>query len=323
MLPSRCPASIIPAVTHDPSPGTPPPSRGAAVWLRALRPQQWFKNALVLLPLGLSHQVADVTKLSAGLLAVVVFCFASSAAYVLNDILDRHADREHPAKRRRPFASGALPAGVGWVLIPALLAAAFAPAGLLLPVRFVGYLLAYWVATNLYSLWLKSRMLVDVLVLAGLYTLRIRAGGEAVDVVVSPWLMGMSVFLFSSLALVKRYTELLETRDVDDDTPLRGRGYRVDDADVLLAFGAACGAVSVLVLALYIHSEDVRKLYANPEALWLACPLLLYWIARVWMLARRRRLDADPVVFALTDRVSWIAAVGVVSAMVLAKRPFW
>lgn len=288
--------------------------------LRALRPQQWIKNALLLLPLLLSHQVTNTAKLAAGLLAVVVFCFVSSSAYILNDILDRRADAAHPSKRHRPFASGALSPAFGFSLIPVLLLAAFVPATLLLPMGFVGYLFAYWLMTNLYSLWLKSRMLVDVIVLAGLYTLRIRAGGEAVEVVVSPWLMGMSVFLFSSLALLKRYTELLATRDADDPTPLLGRGYRAEDADVLLAFGAACGAVSVLVLALYIHSEDVRKLYANPEVLWLVCPLLLYWIARVWMLARRRRLDADPVVFALTDRVSWIAAACVVLVAVLAKR---
>lgn len=294
-------------------------SRGSAL-LRALRPQQWAKNALVLLPLLLSHQVNDITKLWSGMFAVVVFCFASSSAYILNDILDRRSDAAHPTKRHRPFASGALSPATGIATIPVLLLAAFVPAVLLLPTGFVGYLLTYWLATNLYSLWLKSRMLVDVIVLAGLYTLRIRAGGEAVDVVVSPWLMGMSVFLFSSLALLKRYTELLATREAADPTPLLGRGYRGDDGDVLLAFGASCGAVSVLVLALYIHSEDVRKLYANPEALWLVCPLLLYWIARLWMLARRRRLDADPVVFALTDRVSWIAAVCVLAVAVLAKR---
>lgn len=314
---------MIRGVSTDPALGSASPSSRVAAVLRTLRPQQWVKNALVLLPLVLSHQFADPAKLPAGLLAVLVFCLASSSAYVLNDILDRHADREHPSKRFRPFASGALSPRLGFFLVPSLLLAAFVPAGLLLPVGFVGYLLGYWVTTNLYSLWLKSRLLVDVIVLAGLYTLRIRAGGEAVDVVVSPWLMGMSVFLFSSLAMVKRYTELRATRSADDDTPLRGRGYRGEDDEVLLAFGAACGVVSVLVLALYIHSEDVRKLYANPEMLWLVCPLLLYWIARVWMLARRGRLDADPVVFALTDRVSWIAAACVVAVSVLAKRGSW
>jgi 4-hydroxybenzoate polyprenyltransferase len=270
--------------------------------LRALRPHQWVKNALVLLPPLLAHaQVQDVWSRAA--VAFVAFCLCASSVYLLNDLLDLHADRAHDRKRLRPFASGELPLGFGLVAAPALLAGAFGLALWLSP-AFAGVLGAYYLVTLAYSLWLKRVALLDVLVLAGLYTVRIVGGGVAAGVIVSQWLLGFSLFLFTSLAFVKRYSEVHGLRRSGRDEA-HGRGYRAGDLELLQTLGTAAGYLAVLVLALYVSSQDVTRLYAHPERLWALVPLILFWVSRVWLLAHRGQMHDDPIVFAIRDRVSY------------------
>lgn len=296
---------------EDNPPGGAGPDKTAAsrstVWsiFRALRVHQWAKNALVVAPLVLSHQLHDRTKLLHTLLAIAIFCLGASAVYVCNDALDVHDDARHATKRRRPFAAGDLPLSMAPLLVLALLALSLLPAYLLLPWRFFLLFVGYLVLSSAYSFYLKRKLLVDVIVLAGLYTLRILAGGAAAEVEVSPWLLAFSIFLFLSLAFAKRYTELA----AQPAGTMRGRGYMTEDLRIIESVGPCSGYLAALVFALYIHSSElVTQLYRHPLLLWLICPLLLYWITRIWFLARRGSLHEDPLQFALTDRVSWYAA---------------
>ncbi len=267
--------------------------------IKELRPHQWAKNVLLAVPLIMAHQASDVAKLSHLLLGFISFSLTASSVYVLNDLLDLQSDRRHPVKRRRPLASGRLSIPMGFGLLAALLGLGLG-ISLFLPPSFTVLLLLYLAISNAYSLYFKRKLLVDVICLAALYTLRILTGGKLVNVEISPWLMSFSMFFFLSLAFVKRYTELVTARDGRTREPgerLSGRGYMLEDIELILALGLCCGMVSVLVLCLYISSPDVLKLYRQPKALWLICPILLYWIARVWFLARRQQMVHDPVIF--------------------------
>ncbi|HVO49235.1 MAG TPA: UbiA family prenyltransferase [Steroidobacteraceae bacterium] len=282
----------------------------AAVW-RALRPHQWSKNVLVFVPLLAAHRATDMLVWLAGLRGFVAFCLCASAVYVVNDLLDLEADRAHPRKCRRPFAAGELSIAAGLLLMLGLLGAGVAVA-VTLPVRFALALGAYLVLTGGYSLVLKRFLLIDAVALAGLYTLRIIAGASAAGIALSFWLLLFAVFLFLSLAFVKRYAELEALRRQQRLQAL-GRGYRVEDLAVLQSFGTAAGYLSVLVLALYINSPDIQALYRHPKVIWMLCVLMLYWISRVWMTAHRGGMHDDPVVYALRDRVS--LGVGVLAAV--------
>jgi len=270
--------------------------------VRALRPHQWAKNALIFAPLLAAHQARSLHQLSAVLMATVAFCLCASSVYILNDLLDLEADRAHPRKSRRPFASGALSIKTGLVLGPLLLLGGVVLAAFL-PGKFQLVFATYYVLTCAYSFDLKGRVIVDTLSLAALYTLRIIAGAAAADVPLSFWMLLFSIFLFLSLAFVKRYAELDSLRR---RARLRaaGRGYHVEDLGVLQSLGSASGYMSVLVLALYINSPEVAALYTRPKMIWLLCVLVLYWISRVWMKAHRGEMHDDPVVFALKDRMS-------------------
>jgi len=280
---------------------------------RALRLHQWLKNLLVLVPLVTAHLLLQPDLLMQALLAFVAFGLCASSVYVLNDLLDLTADRHHPRKRRRPFAAGDVPIILGLLIIPILLAAA-AGLALLLPPAFLGILALYYATTLTYSLHLKQLVLLDVLILAGLYTLRIIAGAAAIGIWPSFWLLAFSMFLFLSLAIVKRYTELLELRGRGGEQP-RGRGYVVGDLAMLAALGGASGYLAVLVLALYINSDSVRELYRQPETIWLLCPILLYWISRIWLITHRGAMHDDPILFAARDRVSYGLLVGCALAL--------
>ena len=291
-----------------------------AAVLRQLRPHQWLKNLLLLLPLALAHQLRDAHKLGAALAAVACFCLAASAVYAFNDLLDRDADRSHPAKRTRPLASGALSAAHGVVLLLVLLAGALVLAPVLVNGRFLAWLAGYVVLATAYSTHLKRRLLVDVLALAALYTLRLLAGGAAAHVEVSKWLLAFSMFLFLSLAFAKRYAELRDAAGRGVSQPA-GRNYSVEDLPVVVSLGTGSGLVSVLVLALYVSSENtpgVKVTFAHPDLLWLLCPLLLYWVSRLWFFATRGKLHHDPVVFAATDAKSWAVAVAAAALVVAA-----
>jgi len=288
-------------------------------WLRdlagALRPHQWAKNLLVFVPLALTPaQAGDPANQLASLLAFVALSLCASAGYVVNDLLDLEADRRHPTKRERPFARGTLSIPFGVALAAGLAAAGFGVAIVATPAAFAAWLAVYLGLALAYSLYVKRLLLLDVLLLAGLYTLRVLAGGAAVDIRLTPWLLAFSLFIFVSLAFVKRYGELRLMAD-RNQTRAAGRAYHVDDLDLVLTLGATSGYLSVLVLCLYINSEDVREQYARVEALWLLVPLFLYWVSRIWFLARRGALPGDPVAFAVRDPVSLVT--GVATGVVL------
>lgn len=296
-------------------------SRIAAV-IRAMRVRQWVKNLLLVLPAVLAHRYGDPAILLSAGLAFLSFSLGASAIYLLNDLLDLDADRDHPVKRHRPFASGALPLELGLILSP-LLAIASLALGAALGGPYLLCLGGYLVLTVLYSMWLKQIALVDVMVLAGLFTLRILAGGAATRITVSEWLLALSMFLFVSLGAVKRYAELRRlartagAEPEDGPRSARGRGYTTADLAVMMPLGLASGYIAVLVMALYVTSDAVVQWYRRPVLLWLVCPLLLYWISRIWLLAQRDRMDEDPVLFAVRDGVTWVIA-ALCAAIVLA-----
>ncbi|UXI69227.1 UbiA family prenyltransferase [Tahibacter amnicola] len=283
-------------------------SRGSLrTWIKALRLHQWLKNLLVFLPLFAGHRVLETVPLLSTVAAFFIFGLCASGVYVLNDLFDLDADRRHPRKRLRPFAAGTLPLQAGLIAAPALTLLAFGLALILSP-AFAGVLAIYYAMTLAYSLWLKRVVMVDVVALAGLYTVRIVGGAVVVGGGLSFWLLAFSMFLFLSLAMLKRYTEL-HAMQLGGKATASGRGYAVDDLPLLQSLGGSSGYLSVLVLALYINSTASEVLYHRPQVLWLLCPLLLYWISRVWIIAHRGAMHDDPVVFALVDRVSRIILV--------------
>ncbi|MCY1041425.1 UbiA family prenyltransferase [Corallococcus sp. bb12-1] len=290
------------------------PPTGWRVWVRALRVHQWAKNALVFVPLLAAHKATQGDMAPHAVLAFVAFSLCASSVYVINDLLDLVSDRRHPTKSRRPFASGDLPIRAGVVLAPVLLGLSAVVALGTLPLSFAALLGVYSVLTLAYSLRLKQVVMLDVLVLAGLYTVRIFGGALAVGVPTSSWLLMFSTFLFLSLALLKRLSEVRRLRQ-SNEVSAHGRGYLAQDYELLASLGTAAGQVSVLVLALYITSKEVTALYGHPERLWLLCPVMLYWVGRIWVLAHRGLVNEDPLIFALRDRVSYV--VGVVAALVL------
>lgn len=275
-------------------------------WLRALRLHQWLKNLLVLVPLLASHRYIYPLAVFHSLIAILCFGLMASGVYMLNDLLDISDDRHHPTKRKRPFAAGTISIKKGIAAVPILTASSLLLAVWLLPPRFAPALVAYLGLTLAYSLTLKRRMVIDVIVLAVLYTLRIIAGGFAISVPLSFWLLAFSMFLFLSLALVKRYAELFQVLAAGSTEKARGRGYWPSDLNMIAALGAASGYMAIMVLALYVNDPGNTQLYAQPKLIWFACPLLLMWVSRVWMLAHRGHMNEDPLVFAVRDRVSLV-----------------
>ncbi|MEX3784489.1 UbiA family prenyltransferase [Paraburkholderia sp. BR14374] len=284
-------------------------------WAKSLRLHQWLKNLLIFVPLLAAHQLSDAALVVSALLAFFAFGVCASSVYLLNDLLDLEDDRHHPTKRKRPLASGALPLVWGAALFPVLLVVGGAIAWFCLPHKFALVLLGYYVLTLAYSLHLKRRVMMDVVVLALLYTTRIIAGSAAIDARLSFWLLAFSMFVFLSLALVKRYAELhaLKERGL---VKSRGRGYVASDLPLISSLGAASGYLSVLVLALYIQDGNTAGLYRHPQYIWVACPLLLYWVSRTWIIAHRGSMHDDPIIFAAKDRSSWLI-------MALCGAVFW
>ncbi len=282
--------------------------------LRALRPHQWAKNSLVFLAMFAGHKLS-LPMFAASLLAFICFCSAASSAYVINDLLDLPGDRVHPRKVRRPFAAGRLAITDGLLLAAALMALTVALASLL-PLRFIAVLAIYVVTTLGYSLLFKRHAIIDVIVLGGLYTIRVVGGVVVTDSHDAQWLLMFSLFLFFALAVVKRCSELVLLRERGlATTP--GRGYRVSDLAVLQPLAAAAGTGAVLVFALYVSSPKVAPLYRHPDWLWLICPLLLYWLSRVQLLSSRGELHDDPVIFAITDRMSWLTVAAIVAVVLV------
>jgi 4-hydroxybenzoate polyprenyltransferase len=280
-----------------------------AALAKALRVHQWAKNLLVFLPLLLAHSFRNAASVLAAVAAFFCFSLTASATYIFNDLLDLESDRVHLNKRKRAFAAGNLSVASGLGISFTLAAVALITAAYL-PRKFLVYLLLYFATTLAYSLSLKKIVLVDVVVLSSLYTIRMLAGSEATHDPVSPWLAAFSIFLFLSLAMVKRFSEL-QNLHARGATPTNARGYFLSDIEQLRSFGTSSAYASIVIFALYINGRDVAALYHHPTRMWLITPLLILWISRVWLLASRGLLDEDPVVFALKDRMSLLLCLGV------------
>jgi 4-hydroxybenzoate polyprenyltransferase len=287
--------------------------------MKAMRPHQWLKNILVFVPVVLTQQMSSAEMLMQSALAFISFSLCASSVYLLNDLLDLPSDRQHPKKRARPFAAGDLPILYGVVAKILLLGTSMLIA-LTLPPYFFPVLVLYYGCTMAYSLWLKRAALLDAVMLAGLYTLRLVAGAAAIFVAPTFWLLAFSMFIFMSLALIKRYSELILVQ-ADGKGTLAGRAYQSVDTDTLAALGAASGYLAVLVLAFYINSDKVYQQYARPEALWLLCPMMMYWISRMWLLTRRGEMHDDPVVFTIRDKRTYVLAALAICAVLTAT--YW
>ncbi|HDS1138048.1 MAG: UbiA family prenyltransferase [Nitrospirae bacterium] len=277
---------------------------GLLTWVKALRVYQWLKNLLVLVPLLTAHRFFDLTSIIDAGVAFLAFGLCASGVYLLNDLLDLTPDRMHPRKRKRPFAAGTLPLLQGLLVAPLITLAGFALALVCSP-AFAAVLLCYYVMTLSYSLKLKRIVMIDVVMLAALYTVRIIGGTVAINSELSFWLLAFSMFVFLSLAMLKRYTELASALASGKEMAI-GRGYSVADLPLVQSLGAAAGYIGVLVFALYINSPESLELYTNPKLLWLLCPILLYWISRMWIVSHRGDMHDDPIVFAAMDRGSQI-----------------
>ena len=293
---------------------------GVRVWLRALRLQQWVKNLLVFLPLLASHRFMEWPLVASTLIAFFAFGLCASSVYIVNDLIDIQNDRAHPRKRHRPFAAGTLSPGAGGVVGLCCLAAAFG-LGLAAGPAFEAWLGVYLAMTLLYTLLLKRKILVDALALAGLYTLRILAGGAAAGIWPGFWLLAFSLFLFLSLAFVKRYSELKIVLQQGRHGAL-GRDYLIADLPLIETLGIVSGFSSVLVMALYINGESIERLYLHQNVVWLTVPVLLYWISRMWVKAHRGEMHDDPVIFAVTDRLSQLSIAVFIGVMVVAGLPW-
>lgn len=284
-------------------------------WFHLIRFHQWAKNLILFVPLVTSHQILSIAHLLDSLAAFVSLSLVASATYIVNDLIDLDHDRAHKTKKLRPLASGAvgIPGGVGLALV--LLVAGASIAAFLPPVFWL--CLALYVAVTLsYSFCLKKIAIIDAIVLAGLYTLRLLVGHAATGVPISVWLLAFSIFLFFSLALVKRFVEIGDFKERSSNSEaIQGRGYCADDYWLVGSLGVSCGVLSVLVLILYVNSPEVRILYSSPLLLMLLAPIFLYWIGRVWFLAARGRMNEDPVLFALRDKASY--AIGLATLFVI------
>ncbi len=285
---------------------------GLRVVIKAIRVHQWAKNSLIFLPLLLAHRTSPDLLLAA-LLAFLCFSLCASGTYIINDLLDIESDRQHPRKRHRAFASGDLSAASGILISLGLLLAAFIGSVFLLPWQFLAWLGFYLVTTLAYSLSLKRVVILDVMVLSALYTLRMLAGAAATRTLISPWLAAFSIFIFLSLAMVKRFSELQNVRTAGT-TLSNGRGYLLNDIEQVRSFGTSSAFASVVVFSVYIGQPEVLGLYHHHQRMWLMTPLMILWLCRVWLLASRGELDEDPVVFALTDKMSLL--MGLVAVLI-------
>ena len=283
-------------------------------YMKCCRPHQWIKNLLVFLPMLAAHELSGEAFYKS-MLAFVAFSLIASGVYILNDLLDLNSDRSHPRKCQRPLASGAVPISLGSVLIIMLLLIGFS-VSFMVNLKFFFILVVYWFMTTFYSLILKREIIVDICTLAGLYTLRILAGGVATDIGLSVWLIAFSIFFFFSLASVKRQAELQDMSN-RGEIVANGRGYQVEDLALFRTISVTSGYMSVMVMSLYINTPTVQILYTFPDLLWCICAVLVYWVTRVVMITHRGQMNDDPVAFALNDRISqlcFISIIGIVLA---------
>ncbi len=276
------------------------------IWLKQIRIHQWSKNLLVFVPLLASHNIYDNNLIHYSVLGFIFFSLCASSVYILNDLVDLESDRMHKNKKRRPLASGNISVFSALVSCVLLLVVALFGSYQLMPLWFFISIISYYILTLSYSLALKKLEIFDVIILAGLYTLRIIAGAFAISVTLTFWILSFSMFIFLSLALVKRHCEIYDHRKSGNKKTISGRGYYASDLEMISSLGAAAGYLSVMILALYIQDPSTIGLYDRPRIIWFACPVFLFWISRIWMLAHRGQIHEDPVFFAIKDKISWV-----------------
>ena len=293
----------------------PAPGGGLRDWLKLFRVHQWTKNGLVFVPIFAAH-LFTLFGVTAAVTAALCFSLVASSIYVINDLVDVQSDRQHRSKKKRPLASGTVPVGKALAIATVFLVLAFALA-FVLSLPFAAVLATYLASTTAYSFWLKRKMMIDIVTLASLYTLRVIGGAAAVGTMPSEWILAFSMFLFTSLAMLKRHVELAGRIDASLPDPA-DRNYRKTDLPMLSALAAASGLNAVTVFALYISSDTVHRLYRHPKALWVICPILMYWIGRALILAERQLIDDDPISFALKDRISLLAVALIAFIMIVA-----
>jgi 4-hydroxybenzoate polyprenyltransferase/phosphoserine phosphatase len=282
---------------------------------KSLRIHQWAKNILIFVPLLTAHKWNDLIYLYDALLGFFSFSICASAVYIINDLADLESDRLHRTKKHRPFASGQLPIIVGAIIAPVLVVLGLSSAYAISKDFFL-IVLFYLFLTTLYSFLLKRIALIDIIILSTLYTLRLFAGAAIVLAPISQWLAAFSMFIFFSLAALKRFIEVSDARRTDKKE-IKGRGYTANDLEMISHFGVSSGLVAVLVLALYVNSDEIVQLYKHPQRLWILCPLFFYWITRLWLKASRNKVHDDPIIFAIKDKGSLVTGLLVVLSVIL------
>ena len=284
-------------------------------WLRALRVHQWVKNVLIFIPLLTSHRIFDLYAVAHAALGFVIFSMVASSTYIVNDLLDLPADRRHATKCKRPLAAGliSIPSGI---MAACLLLGAAAGLSFLLPWHAALLVFGYSASTLLYSTVLKQELMVDVVALALFYTARLLYGGLVTGIEISIWTLAFCAFSFFALAAAKRINDLAKTK-LQASESLRHRAYQAQDLNALVALAAATSNIAVLVLILYLNSQQGERLYRHPQFLWLMCVPLLYWFSRILMLANRGKLADDPIHFATKDRITYIV-LGMMAAIAVA-----
>ena len=289
-------------------------------WIKTLRLHQWSKNFLVFLPAVMAHRIAEPAIFFDLVLAFLSLSLSASAVYLLNDLLDLEADRQHARKKYRPIASGTFSINKAVFLIPVFLVLSAGIALITLPLPFFFSLFVFLILTTLYSFYLKKQIIIDVILLATLYTLRVIIGAIAVNILVSSWLLAFSMFFFLSLALMKRYSELLMMHEDLEQIP--GRGYMRLDCETTMISGIVSGQLSLLVFALFMNSSGMKELYGKPNLLWYILPVLFYWLTRMWMIAHRGEMHEDPIVFTIKDKVSYVALAIIALILIAASHQF-
>jgi 4-hydroxybenzoate polyprenyltransferase len=286
-------------------------------WIKTLRLHQWAKNLLVFLPAIMAHRIMEPAIVLHLCLAFLSLSLTASSVYLLNDLLDLEDDRQHSKKKYRPLASGTFSIKKAFFLIPIFLIISYSVALLLLPMPFLFSLVIYLLLTSLYSFILKQKIIIDIILLATLYTFRVIVGAIAVNILVSSWLLAFSMFFFLSLALMKRYSELLMMHESLDQMP--GRGYLKLDAETIMISGITSGQLSLLVFSLFMNAEHMQYLYGQPKLLWFVIPVLFYWLTRMWMISHRGDMIEDPIVFTIKDPPSWIVLAIIVLIITVAS----
>jgi len=287
-------------------------------YVTALRPHQWVKNILLFLPAVVSAQIFSTYIFKTLCISFIAFCLVASSGYLFNDLLDLKADRNHPDKKTRPLAAGQISILYSKVLILVLVVIAFSIALLFVNIKFFLMLSVYFLLTAFYSLFLKRKIIADILTLAILYTFRVIAGGVAVDLPLSVWLLTFSMFVFLSLAAVKRLAELVENASIGLKNSL-GRSYEVTDIAIIEGISLVSGYISVLVIVFHIFTDATQEFYSRPEILLGICPIVVYWITRMILLAHRGQMHHDPILFSFRDNPSRLSAVLIIIIAIVAK----